>query len=427
MMLTDGQLQLQEEVRAYAEENLGPGMMRHSRGPEFPIEAYRRIADAGYLRYMIPTEYGGRGASVVDYCIILEELARVDHNLPWVMDVTYGVASVIGRLGTHEQKERYLPGLADGSVIPSFALTDLTGGSNVGGMGTSASPNGDGTWVIRGRKVHIHNADRADLMLVFAATPDGADAIVVENPENVRLERRYQPFGFRSAPCFQIHFDDTPATDDGFLGERGKGVMAALAGALNYTRIGNASIVIGIARAAMDVTASFLLGRRIKDGVVADQQAVQHLFADMATELDAASLLRWRAAWMHDQGQDPVKEASQAKLFATERSTLVTGTMLRLMGAYGTYEQLPLSDYFASCKTLEVGSGASEIHRNNIAREVLKEYRRRFESGELLRWPQTEEQEDILRLNDRSREILDRLGSESVRPVTAAGSVAEGE
>lgn len=406
MILTERQQELQQEVRAYAQEHLRPGLMRHSRGPEFPIDAYRQLADAGYLRYMVPTEYGGLGTSVIDYCVVLEELARVDHNLPWVVDVTYGVAAVIGRLGTHEQKQRYLPGLIDGSVIPSFALSDLTGGSNVGGMGTTASPNGDGTWTITGRKTHIHNADRAGLMLVFAATPDGADAIIVENPENVRLERQYQPFGFRSAPCFQIHFDGTTAYDQGFLGERGKGVMAALGGTLNYTRIGNASIVIGIARAAMDVTASFLLGRRIKDGYVSDQQAVQHMFADMATELDAASLLRWHAAWMHDHGQHPVKEASQAKLVATERSTLVTGTMLRLMGAYGTYEQLPLSDYFASCKTLEVGSGASEIHRNNVAREVMREFEKRFESGELLQWAQTEEQLEVLRLNERSQKIL---------------------
>jgi alkylation response protein AidB-like acyl-CoA dehydrogenase len=408
MGLTDDQKRLQQEIRAFAEENFRAGMMRHSREPAFPLEAYRLVAREGYLGYMMPPEYGGAGNGVVEYCILMEELARVDHNIPWVIDVTFAVSSVIARLGTEEQKQRHLPRLIDGSVIPAFALTDLTGGSNVRAMGTAAERNGDGTWTISGRKAHIHNCDHAGLWLVFASTPDGADAILVENPENVRLERRYQPFGFRCAPCFQLYFDGTPADDSGFLGERGKGVMAALAGALNYTRIGNASIVIGIASAAMDVALSFAMGRQLKQGFVSDQQAVQHMIADMATDLDAASLLRWRAAQMHDRGENPVKEASQAKVFATEHATQITGAVLRLLGAYGTYEELPLSDYFTSCKTLELASGASEIHRNNIAREVMRAYDKRFDTGDLLAWAQSDEQEALLRLNERSDQVLDR-------------------
>jgi alkylation response protein AidB-like acyl-CoA dehydrogenase len=183
-------------------------------------------------------------------------------------------------------------------------------------------------------------------------------------------------------------------------------VMAALTGALNYTRIGNASIVLGIARAAIEVALSFAMGRRLQEGYITDQQAIQHMLADLVTELDAGSLLRWRAASMHDRGENPVREASQAKLYCTEKATHICGTLLRLMGAYGTYEDMPMSDYFNSCKTLELGSGASEIHRNNIAREVLREYGRRFDRGELFRWAQTDGQEALLELNERSAKIL---------------------
>jgi alkylation response protein AidB-like acyl-CoA dehydrogenase len=201
-------------------------------------------------------------------------------------------------------------------------------------------------------------------------------------------------------------FDNVKAPKDGRLGEPGKGVMAALTGALNYTRIGNASMVIGIAHAALDVAMSFAMGRRVKDGYITDQQAVQHMLADLSTELEAASLLRWRAADMHDRGMRTVKEASQAKVFATEHATKICGTVLRLLGAYGTYEEMPLADYFTSCKTLELGSGASEIHRNNIAHELLREYKERFESGTLFNWAQTDDQQGMLLLNERSAKIL---------------------
>jgi alkylation response protein AidB-like acyl-CoA dehydrogenase len=404
--LSEKQERLRSEVREFAEANLRSGLMENTRGPRFPHEAYLAVCKRGYMGFMLPNTYGGSGGGVTEYCILLEELARVDHNVAWAIDVTVAVASVIGRLGTEAQRRKYLPGLMDGSVIPAFALSDLTGGSNLKQMGTFASRAVDGTWSITGRKAHIHNCELANLWLIFAASADGQEAILYEGRENVVLERKYQPFGFRCVPCHQIFFNGVTARDDHLLGERGKGVMAALAGALNYTRIGNASIVIGIARAALDVALSFAMGRRLKEGVVTDQQAIQHMVADLVTELDAASLLRWRAAFMHDRGENPVREASQAKLYATERATHICGTLLRLLGAYGTYEEVPMSDFFASCKTLELGSGASEIHRNNIAREVLREYGKRFDSGDLLRWAQTEEQIAILKLNERSANIL---------------------
>jgi alkylation response protein AidB-like acyl-CoA dehydrogenase len=406
MMLSEQHHELQREIRDFAEKKLRSTMMKHSRGPEFPLEAYAEICRAGYMGFMLPKEYGGKGNGVVDYCILLEELSRVDHNLPWVMDVTFVVANAIAKLGSEEQKKRYLPGLIDGSIIPAFALTDLSGGSNVRAMSTHARRENDGAWNITGRKVHIHNCEHAKLWLLFAGSESGQEAFLLEEPKGIVIEKSYQPFGFRCAPCHQVFFDDVRATDADILGQRGKGVLAALMGGLNYTRIGNASIVIGIARAAFEVALSFAIARQVKDGVVTDQQAVQHIIADLATELDAASLLRWQAAFMHDRGLNPVKEASQAKLYATEKATHICGTLLRFLGAYGTYEELPLSDYMTSCKTLELGSGASEIHRNNIAREVLNKYRKLFADGELFHWAQTEAQRSILMINERAAKVM---------------------
>jgi alkylation response protein AidB-like acyl-CoA dehydrogenase len=321
------------------------------------------------------------------------------------------VASVINRLGTTAQKERYLGGIASGRWTPTFALSDLTGGSNVRNMGTRAEKCDDGRWKINGRKVHIHACDVADLWLIFAGSEGGQEAILFEGNEGVVLEQTFQPFGFRSAPCFQILFKDVMAREDGLLGDRGKGLMAALTGALNYTRIGNASIVIGIARAAFDVAMSFMMGRKLQNGYLSDQQAVQHILADLSTELDAATLLRWDAAVKYDRGgSQAVRESSQAKLYATEKATHICGTLLRLLGAYGSYEDFPLSDYFTSCKTLEIGSGASEIHRNNIARELLKEFDARFESGDLMKWTETPVQENLLLVNERSAQVLEKLG-----------------
>ncbi len=406
MYLNKEQERLREEFREFAEANLRTGLMANTREPRFPHEGYQLVCERGYMGFMLPEAYGGRGGGVTEYCLLLEELARVDHNVPWAIDVTVAVACIINRLGTEEQKKRFIPKLIDGSIIPAFALSDLSGGSNLKQMGTFAERHGDGSWTITGRKTHIHNCELANLWLIFAASKDGQEAILVEGRDGVVLERSYQPFGFRCVPCHQILFDGVRATDADLLGERGRGVIAALTGALNYTRIGNASIVIGIARAALDVALSFAMGRRLKEGHITDQQAIQHMVADLTTDLEAASLLRWKAAAMHDTGEHPVKESSQAKLYATEKATHICGTLLRLMGAYGTYEQVPISDYFTSCKTLELGSGASEIHRNNIAREVLREYEARFKSGDLFRWAQTEDQKAILELNERSAKIL---------------------
>lgn len=406
MFLTKQHRELQREIRDFAEAELRDGIMTHSRGPAFPLDAYAEVCRAGYAGYMMPVEYGGKGNGVVEYCILMEELARVDHNIPWILDVTFVVANAIAKLGTEAQKRRYLAGLINGSIIPAFALTDLSGGSNVRAMSTFAKRNSDGTWAISGRKVHIHNCEHARLWLIFSSSEQGQEAFLVENPEGVVIEKSYQPFGFRCAPCHQVHFDNVKATDADILGERGKGVLAALMGGLNYTRIGNASIVIGIARAAFEVALSFAMARKVKDGVVTEQQAVQHIIADLATELEAASLLRWQAAFMHDAGLNPVKEASQSKLYATEKATHICGTLLRFLGAYGTYEELPLSDYMTSCKTLELGSGASEIHRNNIAREVLNQYRKQFADGELFQWATTEAQRSILMLNDSAAKVM---------------------
>ncbi len=406
MYLSKAQEQLREEFRDFAEANLRSGLMMNTRGPSFPHEAYKLVCERGYMGFMLPEEYGGRGGGVTDYCLLLEELARVDHNVPWAIDVTVAVACIVNRLGSEAQKKRFIPKLIDGSIIPAFALSDLSGGSNLKQMGTFAERGADGSWTVTGRKTHIHNCELATLWLIFAASKDGQEALLVEGRDRVVLERSYQPFGFRCVPCHQIFFDGVRATDADLLGERGRGVIAALTGALNYTRIGNASIVIGIARAALDVALSFAMGRRLKEGHITDQQAIQHMIADLTTDLEAASLLRWNAAAMHDSGKHPVKESSQAKLFATEKATHICGTLLRLLGAYGTYEQVPISDYFTSCKTLELGSGASEIHRNNIAREVLREYEQRFNSGDLFRWAQTDDQKAILELNERSAKIL---------------------
>jgi alkylation response protein AidB-like acyl-CoA dehydrogenase len=408
VFLTTEQKKFQKEIKAFAEENFRGTMMDHTRGPEFPFKSYQLVCDRGYMGLMLPAKFGGSGKGVVEYCILLEELSRVDHNVAWVLDSSFGVSSVIARLGTEAQKEKYLPDIISGKLRPTFGLSDLTGGSNVKEMGTWAKLHDDGTWTITGRKVHIHNCDHANLWLIFAGSDYGQEALLVESTDNIRIERKYQPFGFRCAPCYQILLDNVVVGKDGLLGQRGKGLMAALTGALNYTRTGNASIVIGIARAALDVTMSFMMGRKIKDGYLSDQQAIQHIIADLATDLEAASLLRWQAAFLHDQGDATVKEASQAKLFATERASNICGTLLRLLGAYGCYEEFPLADYLASCKTLEIGSGASEIHRNNIAREVLREYDRRFESGELMEWAQTDAQRHLLSLNERSSRIMNK-------------------
>ncbi|MGE0801375.1 MAG: acyl-CoA dehydrogenase family protein [Lautropia sp.] len=409
MDLTETQKQLQKDLRDFAEAHFRKDLMRDTREARFPIDEYQEVARAGYMGFMVPPEYGGRGGGVTEYCILLDELARVNHNVAWAIDVTVAVASAIRHLGTEAQRRRLLPRLMDGSLIPAFALSDLTGGSSLKQMGTRVTRHTPGGWRLTGRKTHIHNAEVAQLWLVFAGSEDGHEALLIEGRDLIVIERRYQPFGFRCVPCNQVLFDGVPVGDEDFLGERGKGLSAAMHGTLNYTRIGNASIVLGIARAALDVAMSFALARDVGKGLLAQQQAVQHMIADAMTRLQAADLLRWRATYLHDQQRDAVMAASQAKLFATDTASEICGSLFRLLGAYGVYEEFPMTDYINSCKTMELASGASEVHRNNIARLALAEYERRFEAGELFRWAQTEEQIAMLMSNQRSAQVMQRL------------------
>jgi alkylation response protein AidB-like acyl-CoA dehydrogenase len=399
VILTEEQLQLRHDVRQFAESELRESFMAHTRGPEFPEAADRRVGRTPYLGVLLPEELGGMGKGVVDYCVVLEELARVDHNVAWVLDSNISTAKVIAEMGSTEHQEKYIPGLLSGELIPAFALTDVTGGSSLKGMSTVAALSEDGgTYVVNGRKTHLHNADRADFWMVFARSDAGADAFLMDTDGSIELVRKYQPFGFRAAPCYEVAFNDSRIPVSDRLGESGKGVGFAMNNALNYTRVGNASIVIGIARAAMDAVVSYAMRREVAGGTITDQQAVRHVLADVDTKIEAASLLRYQAAALHDAGQDAVKAASQAKLFATEAASEACGKLMRLMGAYGIYEELPFADYYASCKVLELGSGASEVHRNNIASQLLRGYRSQSREH-LERWASNDEQRLVLARN----------------------------
>ncbi len=373
--LSAEQREIQALARDFARSEIGPHAAEWDRNHHFPRELYGKLAELGLMGVSIPEEYGGAGADFVSYILVLEELSRADAGVGVTVAVhSSAVTLPLLNFGTDEQKSRFVPPLARGETLGSFALTEPEAGSDAGSLRTSATPDGDG-WTISGAKQWITNAAYAGTVLLFARTnPDtpgagGVSAFVLD-ADHVRVTRDEEKLGLNSSVTNDIVVEGAKVGRDRLLHEEGKGFTVAMA-TLDGGRIGIAAQALGIAQAAYDTAREYALERRQFGKRIADFQAIQWKLADMSVEIDAARLLVYRAAWLKQEGKPHTEAGAKAKLFASEMARRQTGEAIQILGGYGYTKEFPVERYYRDAKITEIYEGTSEIQRLVIARSIL--------------------------------------------------------
>jgi alkylation response protein AidB-like acyl-CoA dehydrogenase len=376
--LTSEQREIQALAREFASAEIAPHAAGWDREHRFPVELVPRLAELGLLGVCVPEEYGGAGSDFLSYVLVLEELSRADAGVGVTVAVHTSACTLpLLAFGNDEQRTRFVPPLARGERLGAFALTEPGAGSDAGAIVTRAEAV-DGGWRISGSKQWITNGSHAGTFLVFARTDperEGARGIsaFVLDAEHVEVTREEEKLGLNSSSTVDLALDaDVPG--DRLLGELHRGFRVAMA-TLDGGRIGIGAQAVGIAQGAYDVARAYALERRAFGQRIGDFQAIQHKLADMATELDAARLLVYRAAWAKQTGAPHTAEGAKAKLFASEMARRQTAEAIQILGGYGYTKEFPLERYYRDAKITEIYEGTSEIQRLVIARQVLGDRR----------------------------------------------------
>ena len=373
--LSPEQKEIQGLTRDFARREIEPHAAVWDREHLFPREIFVKLAELGLMGVCVPEEYGGAGADFLSYVLVLEELSRADAGVGVTVAVHTSAATLpLLAFGTEEQRARFVPPLARGEHLGAFALTEPEAGSDAGALRTRADAEGDG-WRITGAKQWITNGRHAGTFLVFARTDQeqpgarGVSAFVLD-AEHVRVTRDEEKLGLNSSVTNDIVIEGALVGRDRLLHDEGKGFRVAM-GTLDGGRIGIAAQAVGIAQAAYDVAREYAKERHAFGRAIAEFQAIQQKLADMSTEIDAARLLVYRAAWLKENGAPHTEAGAKAKLFASEMARRQTGEAIQILGGYGYTKEFPVERYYRDAKVTEIYEGTSEIQRLVIAREIL--------------------------------------------------------
>ena len=376
MLLTQDQEMVRDAVRAFAQEELWPHAPRWDKEHHFPREAHKGLAALGAYGICVPEEFGGANLDYVTLALVLEEIAAGDGGTSTAISVTNcPVNAILMRYGNAAQKKKWLTRLAQGELLGVFCLTEPHVGSDASALRTSAVKEGDG-YAINGVKQFITSGKNGHLAVVIAVTDKGAGKkgmsafLVPTDTPGYVVARLEDKIGQHSSDTAQINFDNCRIPADHLIGEEGEGYKIALS-ALEGGRIGIAAQALGIARAAFEDATRYALERKTFGQPIAEHQAIQFKLADMRTEIDAARLLLWRAAVSKDRGGRYGRDASMAKLFASEVANRVAKEALQVFGGYGYLTDFPAERHYRDAKITEIYEGTSEIQRLLIARSVL--------------------------------------------------------
>ena len=367
---------VQRTVREWATARLLPLAAEMDRSSRYPPELIRELGDLGLMGVFIPEAYGGGGMDTISYCIVMEEIARAEAAISAVLSVNNSlVCYPILAFGDDRQKRQYLPDLARGRKIGCYCLTEPTAGSDAGSLAATARDAGD-HWVLDGTKIFVTNGVEANVLIVYARTEAdpgsrGISALIAEKGDpGLSVGKVEHKLGIRASSTCEIVLDECRIPKDRLLGQRGRGFSIALT-TLDGGRIGIASQALGIARAAMEDAAAYAKERRQFGRPIAAFQGTQWKIADMATRIQAGRLLAYRAAWLRDQGRRHTREASMAKLFASETAMWAATQAVQIFGGYGYIQEYPVERHFRDAKITEIYEGTSEVQRMVIARQIL--------------------------------------------------------
>jgi len=376
--LTAEHLAIRDMVREFAAKEIAPVAARYDRSREFPFENVRKCANLSLMGVMVPEEYGGSGLDTIAYTLVIEELSRACASTGVIVSVNNSLfCHPLQKFGTEDQKRRYLAPHARGEKIGCFCLSEPNAGSDAGNQQTTAARQGEG-YLLNGTKNFITNGLGADTAIVFASTDrtkghHGISAFVVERGfSGFRLGKDEVKLGITCSGSVEMVFEDCRVPAENRLGEEGEGFKIAM-NTLDGGRIGIAAQAVGIARAALEEATRYSRERKAFGKSISEFQAIQFMLADMATEIDAARLLAHRAAWLKDRGSRYTREASQAKLFASEVAMRSAVKGVQILGGYGYMNDYPVERYFRDAKITEIYEGTSEIQRLVIAGSLLKD------------------------------------------------------
>jgi len=375
--LTDEQRMWQQTVHDYCTRRLRPSAAEYDQRAELNLPALKAMAPIGLLGMLVPEAYGGAELDAVSMALAIEELGAACGGTALTVAAHNGLGCApIVLFGTQAQKERWLPGLASGEAgLGALALTEPGAGSDLGGIQTTARRQGE-EWIIRGSKAWITNAGDAAVINTLCRTSDkpGSHALsmvlVPRDAAGLHIHPPEKKMGVRASPTHAISYEDVRLPADHLLGEVGAGLRQTLQ-VLDGGRISIGALSVGLARAALEEAERYALERTAFGKVLAEHQAIQWMIADAATQIEAARLLLWQAAWMKDQGQVFTKQAAMAKLFATEMAESVTRNAIQILGSYGYSQEYPVERMYRDARLMTIGEGTSEVQRMVIARRVL--------------------------------------------------------
>ena len=378
---TDEQRRWRDLAREYAEGEIQPRAEALDREQKFPYDIVSDMASLGLMGLTLPEEYGGSGGDFVAYNMALEEISRADTSVGITMEahVSLGCAP-LAAYGTDEQKERYLAPCATGERLWAFGLTEDEAGTDAGGTRTTAEPI-DGTWTINGSKKWITNSgtDVTAGVTVMAKTgvrdggrPELTAIIVPQETAGYRRGPAYEKLGWRAADQHPLYFEDCRVSETNTLGQRGRGFVQFLE-TLDAGRVAVAALSVGLARACFDEALSRARERRQFGKSISEFQAIQFKLADMAMDIELARNTVLKAAWLRDQGRPFGREASMAKVFASEAAKRAADQAVQIWGGEGFMEGSAVARYWRQVKINEIGEGTSEINRQIVARSLLKE------------------------------------------------------
>lgn len=375
-VLAPEQEEIRKLVRDFAEREVKPRAEAIDHTSEFPRDLVEKAAGLGLLGMLVPDAYGGAGLDHLSFAIFIEEIARYSAATAVILDVHGSVGSEpIVLFGSEEQKRRWLPEVTSGKRLTAFALTEPEAGSDAAHLQTTAVRR-NGRYVLNGSKIFITNAGEAGVYVVMAATKPGAGAdgitaflVAGDNP-GLKVGPRFKKMGLNGSAIAEVHFHDCAVDERDRLGEEGQGFRIAMR-ALDSGRIGISAQAVGLAQGALDDATAYAGERKQFGKAIGEFQSIQNKIADMAVKTRAARLLTWTAAALCDAGRPFTREASMAKLFATDAAMEVTLEALQVFGGYGYLEEYPMARRVRDAKACQIYEGTNQVQRLVIARELV--------------------------------------------------------
>jgi alkylation response protein AidB-like acyl-CoA dehydrogenase len=376
--LTEDQILLKQMMRDFAQNEILPHAEALETAHQFPKEILKKLADLGILGMSIPSEYGGIKTDTLSLMIALEELSRILPSLSVIVSVHNCLfCHAIHQFGTDAQKKKFLPRAAKGELLGAFALTEPGAGSDIHGLNTRAEKRGD-TYILNGTKAWVTTGSDALGYILFAVTGSRGDKkklsafIIEKDTPNLRVSRIEEKMGLHASITAEIALEDCPVPAENLLGEEGKGAAIALQ-CLDGSRIGIGAQAVGLSQRALDEAVTYAKQRKAFGKTIDNFQAIQFMIADMATQLESSRLLTYRASALQDRGLPIAKEASMAKLYASEAANKIAYLALQIHGGYGYSREFSVEQLYRDARVLTLYEGTSEIQRLVISRHLQRE------------------------------------------------------